>query len=135
MSASPPDPKDQSPAPDAWDHDEWKENDAWARDDWKNADWGKPAASSAKPSSAPRRGGLASYGKGMLEAGPYLSLGTQIAFGMALFVGMGYVVDRWLESRPWGMIFGAVLGLVAVFTLVVRMARVGDAKQREKRRS
>ncbi len=74
---------------------------------------------------------MTSYGRGMIEAGPYLSLGTQIAFGMALFVGIGYFVDRWLESTPWGMIVGAVLGMVAVFSLVIRMARDDDAKHRE----
>ena len=77
---------------------------------------------------------MASYRHGMMEAGRYLTLGMQIAFGMMLFVGIGYVVDRWLESTPWGMILGAVLGMVAVFTLVIRMAREADAIQEARRR-
>jgi F0F1-type ATP synthase assembly protein I len=69
----------------------------------------------------------------MIEAGPYLTLGMQIAFGMVLFVGIGYVLDQWLDSTPWGMILGAVVGMVAVFTLVIRMAREADAKHKARR--
>lgn len=119
--------------PDNWDHDPWKDDDAWARDDWKNADWGEPVAPRVTPPPAPPRGAMASYSRGMMEAGPYLTLGMQIAFGMVLFVGIGYVVDQWLESTPWGMILGAALGMVAVFTLVIRMAREADAKQKARR--
>ena len=133
MPGSSSDPSHEAPSPDNWDRDAWKDDDAWARDDWKNADWGEPAAPPMKPRAGSQRGGMASYRHGMTEAGPYLTLGMQIAFGMMLFVGIGYVVDQWLESTPWGMILGAVLGMVAVFTLVIRMAREADAKQKAKR--
>ena len=76
---------------------------------------------------------MASYGHGMMEAGPHLTLGMQIALGMMFFVGIGFVVDRWLESSPWGMVLGAVVGMVAVFALVIRTARDADAKLKERR--
>ena len=134
MPDSSSDPPREVHTGDNWDRDPWQDDDAWARDDWKNADWGEPAAPSAKPSTAPPRGGTASYSRGMIEAGPYLTLGMQIAFGMILFVGIGYVVDRWLESTPWGMILGAVYGMVAVFMTVIRVAREADEKQKARRR-
>lgn len=112
--------------------DTWDEEDSWTRDDWKNADWGKPAAPRLNTARGRQPGGIASYGKGMMDAGPYLSLGMQIAFGMVLFVGIGYGVDQWLNSTPWGMIVGACVGMIGVFYLVVRMAREADADQKEK---
>lgn len=135
MADSPSDPPNASPRPnESWDRDDWKEQDAWDRDDWKNADWGERPAPQANPSPTAKKSGLASYGAGMLEAGPYLTLGLQIASGMAFFVGIGYFVDKWLDSTPWGMIAGAALGMVAAFSIVIRMAREADAKMKDKRR-
>ncbi len=134
MPESSSDPPNDSPRPnESWDRDDWKEQDAWDRDDWKNSDWDALPASRVKRTKAPRKSGLASYGGGMMEAGPYLTLGLQIAAGMGFFVGIGYYADKWLDSTPWGMIVGAALGMVAVFTLVIRMAREADAKWKDKR--
>ncbi|NNF59293.1 MAG: AtpZ/AtpI family protein [Rhodothermaceae bacterium] len=128
MSATP----DDTPASDSWEQDAWAE-DAWKRDDWKNADWGKPAAPSSGVPKGPRKRGLAAYNAGMIEAGPYLTFGLQIAFAMVFFVGLGYALDRFLGSTPWGMVGGAAVGMVAVFALIARMAREADARQRAKR--
>lgn len=128
------DPRRKTPSGDNWDHDAWKDDDAWARDDWKNADWGEAVTPTVKKRDGPKLGGMATYGKGMMEAGPYLTLGLQIAFGMMLFVGIGYAVDQWLNSTPWGMIVGAGLGMVAVFAFIIRMAREANTKERATRR-
>ena len=128
MSASP----DDTSAPTPREQDAWAD-DPWKRDDWKNADWGKPAAPPSDAPTGPRKRGLAAYNAGMIEAGPYLTFGLQIAFSMVFFVGLGYVLDRFLGSTPWGMVGGAAIGMVAVFTLIARMAREADAKQRAKR--
>ena len=58
----------------------------------------------------------------------------QIAFGMVLFVGIGYAVDQWLVSTPWGMILGAVLGMVAIFVFIIRVAREADSNEKAKRK-
>ncbi|WP_420455060.1 AtpZ/AtpI family protein [Rubrivirga sp.] len=63
------------------------------------------------------------YGDGMREAGAHLGTGMQIAASMLLFVGLGLLVDRWLDTSPWGVVVGAVLGMVGILALVLRMAR------------
>ena len=71
-----------------------------------------------------------SYGKGMTAAGPHLGFGMQLAAGMLLFVGAGIVVDRWLDTSPWGVLAGASLGMVGIMYMVVRFAREADAAKR-----
>jgi F0F1-type ATP synthase assembly protein I len=71
----------------------------------------------------------------MVAAGPYLTLGLQSAFAMAFFVGLGYLVDGWLGSRPWGIIVGAALGMVGVITLLVRLSNQANAESAARRRA
>jgi hypothetical protein len=130
--AGPPPPDD--PAQDAWDDDPW-ERDDWKRDPWKEADWGKPAAPPGEVPPGRKRGGLGAWNASMMEAGPYLSLGLQSAFAMAFFVGLGYLVDGWLGSRPWGIIVGAVLGMVGVMMLLVRLSNRANAETAARRRA
>lgn len=66
------------------------------------------------------------YGDGMRAAGPHLGTGLQIGAAMVFFVGLGIGVDRWLGTTPWGVIVGAVLGMVGVMALVLRMAKEAD---------
>ncbi len=68
------------------------------------------------------------YGEGMRGAGPYLGLGAQIGGSMLFFVVAGLLVDRWLGTSPWGILVGAVLGMVGVFALVVRIANEANKK-------
>lgn len=70
------------------------------------------------------------YGDGMREAGPYLGLGAQIGGSMAIFIGGGLLVDRWLDSSPWGVLVGAALGMIGIIALVVRIANdAGSGKK------
>lgn len=52
---------------------------------------------------------------------PYLALGLEIAVGIALPIGVGYLVDGWLETFPWLTLAGCVIGIVNVFALIIRM--------------
>ena len=144
--ASPPDPPPDDGDPFADEPDAWAEADraweaGWSGDEAPPDEGalpheGDPLAgrTDAPPPSGyrPRRatvGGTAdAYGDGMRAAGPYLGLGLQIGLSMALFVGLGILADSRLETSPWGVIAGAVLGMVAVLALVVRIAREADAK-------
>ena len=40
--------------------------------------------------------------------------------------GLGYLVDRWLGSAPWGMIGFVVLGTAAAFRRLLLLAKAGD---------
>lgn len=133
----PPADSPSAPEPDAWDRDDWKNDawarDDWARDDWKQEDWGEPAAPRGEGAARPKKEGLAAYNAGMIEAGPYLTVGLQIAFAMLFFVGLGYGADRLFGSSPWGIVIGSALGFVGVMMLIVRMAREANAAAAEQR--
>lgn len=51
----------------------------------------------------------------------YLSLGTEIAVGIALPILLGYWLDSQFKTLPWLTVAGAVVGLVNVFALITRM--------------
>lgn len=116
--------------------DDWPEKpDAWAQADkaweskWSDRQLDDDGEAYAAPSEAydpesPSAQSLRdSYGDGMRAAGPYLGLGAQIGGSMILFVGAGLLVDRWLDTSPWGVIVGAALGMVGIIALVMRIAK------------
>jgi ATP synthase protein I len=49
--------------------------------------------------------------------------GAEMAGGILLFAGLGYLVDRWLGTWPWGVITGCLLGLAGGMYLIVQTAR------------
>lgn len=137
MSA-PPDDRDGAPGDDPFADapDRWAEADAaWARKWSDDPDADEPAEEPLDPppdSYRPARPTTASvtraYGGGMQAAGPYIGLGMQIAASMLLFVGLGYLADRYLGTSPWGLLVGAVLGMVGIVALVVRVANEASRK-------
>ena len=127
---SPPDARNE--ARDEASSDPW-DNDPWKRDAWKEADWGEPAKPAPEGGRRSAGPGITSWSGSMIEAGPYLTLGLQSAFAMAFFVGIGYLVDGWLGSRPWGMIVGAAVGMVGVITLLTRLAKQANAESAARR--
>ena len=40
---------------------------------------------------------------------------------VAAFLGLGYVIDRWLGTQPWFLVGGIVLGAAAGFYQFVRI--------------
>lgn len=54
-----------------------------------------------------------------------LGKGMDVAIITGLFLGLGYLLDRWLGTRPWMMIVMVVLALVGEF---VRMRYIYEAK-------
>ena len=131
--ADAPDRPDDSPS---GDDDPWADTpDRFEESDreW-DAKWAdrEPEAEEAEPPPAGYRNEKVTldrvndaYGDGMRAAGEHLGTGMQIAAAMLFFVGLGIVVDRWLDITPWGTIVGAVLGMVGVMVLVLRMAKEG----------
>lgn len=45
-----------------------------------------------------------------------LGMAIEIAMVMALFIGGGFALDRWIGTLPLFMIIGSVLGAVGLFT-------------------
>lgn len=65
------------------------------------------------------------------DAGPYLTIGIQLAGTMLVYVIGGYFVDRWMDTEPVFLIVGAVVGMIAFFIQIVRLTRDLNEKSRK----
>ncbi|MDE2730542.1 MAG: AtpZ/AtpI family protein [Bacteroidota bacterium] len=57
------------------------------------------------------------------DAAPYMSLGMQLGLGMAGCVAVGFLLDRYLATEPWGVLAGALLGVASMIARVMYIAR------------
>jgi F0F1-type ATP synthase assembly protein I len=60
------------------------------------------------------------------RAGPFLGIGANFVASIAVCTVGGWLLDRWLETRPWLTLTGALTGLASGFynfILIVRAAR------------
>ncbi|HAY36940.1 MAG: AtpZ/AtpI family protein [Bacteroidetes Order II. Incertae sedis bacterium] len=57
------------------------------------------------------------------DASPYLTIGIQLAGSMLFYVGVGYFMDKWLDTTPWLLVTGSVVGMAAFFIQLVRIAK------------
>ena len=69
--------------------------------------------------------------RGLKEAAPYLSIGMQLAGTMVVYVGLGWLVDRWLDTTPTFLIVGGVLGMIAFFVQLLRVSHELTARQKK----
>jgi F0F1-type ATP synthase assembly protein I len=67
-------------------------------------------------------------------------VGLELAGAIAGFALVGYWIDRWYETEPWGLVIGVILGLVGgLYNLVkqslqaVREARIEDEAAKAER--
>lgn len=66
----------------------------------------------------------------MRQAGPYMGLGMQMALTMVVFTLGGYFLDQWLNTSPWFIILGAVVGMVLVFVYLIQVSnRLGKEER------
>jgi F0F1-type ATP synthase assembly protein I len=61
------------------------------------------------------------------ELGRYIALG-QVGLEMVVPIVGGLVLDHYANSSPWGIIGGAVLGLLGGFVHLVQMLNKMDSK-------
>jgi ATP synthase protein I len=65
-------------------------------------------------------------GEAYRKAGPWLDASWQLTGSLALWVVVGYLLDRWLGTRPWLLVAGSVLGMILGFYLFFRaVAAIG----------
>ena len=57
------------------------------------------------------------------RAGPAATASYSLIGAVVVLGGLGYAVDRWLGSAPWGAFIGLMLGLVVGFYELVKAAR------------
>jgi len=64
-----------------------------------------------------------SWQKGVRESSSLLGLGIQLAGSMLIYVLAGYFLDRWLDTDPWLLLTGSVVGMIAFLFQIVRVTR------------
>jgi F0F1-type ATP synthase assembly protein I len=57
------------------------------------------------------------------RAGPAAAASYSLIGAIVVLGGLGYAVDQWLGSRPWGVFAGLMLGLVVGFYELVKTVR------------
>jgi F0F1-type ATP synthase assembly protein I len=58
----------------------------------------------------------------MASAGPVAAASYTLVGGIILLGGIGYAVDRWWGTAPWGLVIGLALGIVVGFYELIRTA-------------
>ena len=71
---------------------------------------------------ASRDGKDAPNSSGMTGFGAAIKLSSEFVAGIAVGVGIGWVIDRWAGTSPWGLIVFLLLGFVAGVLNVLRSA-------------
>lgn len=67
----------------------------------------------AEPQSSPREVAASAFGQGT-------KLALELVSGVLVGAVLGYLLDRWLGTSPWGMILLFMLGLAAGFMNLMR---------------
>ena len=63
-----------------------------------------------------------SFQDSIVQAGPAAAVSYGLIGAIMLFGGVGFFVDRWLDSSPWALLTGLALGLVVGFYELARAA-------------
>ena len=56
------------------------------------------------------------------------TLGVTLVSSIAVGMFLGHLLDNWLDSSPWGMIIGLLLGIVAGFYSMLKIILENQAK-------
>ena len=64
------------------------------------------------------------------EASRYLGVGLTWALSTALFLYLGTLADRWLDSEPWLTLIGAFVGAAAGFWYMYRQLVIDPQRKR-----
>jgi len=56
------------------------------------------------------------------SAGPVAAASYTLVGGIILLGGIGYAVDRWWGTAPWGLVIGLALGIVVGFYELIKAA-------------
>ena len=62
------------------------------------------------------------------------TIGLHLVSGIAVGGTMGYFIDRWLESAPWGILIMGFLGIIAGFRNVyIDTKRLVESQKNEQK--
>jgi ATP synthase protein I len=57
----------------------------------------------------------------VVRSGPVAGAGYTLVGAIVLLGGVGYAVDYWFGTAPWGIVLGLLLGVVVGFYELARM--------------
>ena len=63
------------------------------------------------------------FQENVTRAGPAAAASYSLIGAIVVLGGLGYAVDRWLGSAPWGAFVGLMLGIVVGFYELVKAVR------------
>jgi ATP synthase protein I len=63
---------------------------------------------------------MRAFQENVQRAGPAATASYTLIGGILLLGGLGYVVDEWRGSSPWGLLIGLFLGIAAGFYAIVK---------------
>lgn len=63
-----------------------------------------------------------------------MGIGVQLAGSMLLYVIAGYLLDRWLDTAPWFILAGSLVGMTAFFVQLARIAKRMNEESEERKK-
>jgi len=73
--------------------------------------------------------GLSNQARAMRQVAPYMDAVWRLFGGAVAGVAGGYFLDRWLNTTPWLLLVGSVLGIGLGFVgFIVAVTRLGKRK-------
>lgn len=66
---------------------------------------------------------IQSFQENVSRAGPAAAASYSLVGAIIVLGGVGYAVDRWLGSSPWGVFVGLLLGVAVGFYELVKAVR------------
>lgn len=63
---------------------------------------------------------MRAFQENVQRAGPAATASYTLIGGILLLGGLGYAVDEWRGSSPWGLLTGLGLGIAAGFYAIVK---------------
>lgn len=63
---------------------------------------------------------MRAFQENVQRAGPAATASYTLIGGILLLGGLGYVVDEWRGSSPWGLLTGLFFGIAAGFYAIVK---------------
>ena len=61
----------------------------------------------------------------------YLSLGTEIALSLSVPIILGSYADGYIDSKPFGVIIGALIGILLFFLRILRLIKNSGVDKRK----
>ncbi|MDP3014597.1 MAG: AtpZ/AtpI family protein [Candidatus Subteraquimicrobiales bacterium] len=70
------------------------------------------------------------YEEESLKETSHAFLGIHLAFSTLIGLGIGYLADKYLGTKPWLMIVGIFWGAFAGFLEIIKVAQRQDEKEK-----